>query len=247
MTSRRSRRPPGSLRYDTTGWPVHLQLEDADRRRQVLPADDDGERRIDQDRAVQDEVGRAEMEGPVLRGRPLRRARCDGAHGSADSPLDPRPAAPPKGETEPDPSEVARRAEQIAMTTARNHLTLATPAVDDVTCLLPPREALLDQLAERLPPAQTQPVTLFILGLLRRDDGRPVAQSTARPGDLAARPLAARRRLAGQLRPRRVRRRAVGQRDRRQDRRRAAGPGRRRAGRPRACRPPPASRRCPRT
>ena len=64
------------------------------------------------------------------------------------------------------------------MTTAPNHLILATPAVDDVTCLLPPREALLDELAERLPLAQAQPVTLFILGLLRRDDGRPVAQST---------------------------------------------------------------------
>jgi len=81
------------------------------------------------------------------------------------------------------------------MTTARNHLTLATsaaatPAVDDVTCLLPPREALLDQLAERLPLAQTQPVTLFILGLLRRDDGRPVAQSTlAQVTSLLARSL----------------------------------------------------------
>jgi GGDEF domain-containing protein len=37
---------------------------------------------------------------------------------------------------------------------------------------------LLDQLDERLPLAQTQPVTLFIVGLLRRDDGRSVAQST---------------------------------------------------------------------
>lgn len=67
------------------------------------------------------------------------------------------------------------------MTTAPDHLTLATSAVDDVTCLLPPREALLDQLAERLPLAQTQPVTLFILGLLRRDDGRPVALVRASP------------------------------------------------------------------
>jgi GGDEF domain-containing protein len=81
------------------------------------------------------------------------------------------------------------------MTTARNHLTLATsaaatPAVDDVTCLLPPREALLDQLAERMPLAQAQPVTLFILGLLRRDDGRPVAQSTlAQVTSLLARSL----------------------------------------------------------
>jgi GGDEF domain-containing protein len=65
------------------------------------------------------------------------------------------------------------------MTTARNQSTLAPPAVDDVTCLLPSREALLDQLAGRLPLAQTQPVTLFILGLLRRDNGRPIPQSTA--------------------------------------------------------------------
>jgi GGDEF domain-containing protein len=81
------------------------------------------------------------------------------------------------------------------MTTARNHLTLATsaaatPAVDDVTCLLPPREALLDHLPERLPLAQTQPVTLFIVGLLRRDDGRSVAQSTlAQVTSLLARSL----------------------------------------------------------
>ena len=76
------------------------------------------------------------------------------------------------------------------MTTAPDHLTLATPAVDDVTCLLPPREALLDELAERLPLAKTQPVTLFILGLLRRDDGRPVAQRTvAQVTSLLARSL----------------------------------------------------------
>ena len=76
------------------------------------------------------------------------------------------------------------------MTTAPNHLTLATSAVDDVTSLLPTREALLDQLAERLPLAETQPMTLFILGLLRRDDGRPVAQSAlAQVTSLLARSL----------------------------------------------------------
>ena len=69
------------------------------------------------------------------------------------------------------------------MTTAPNHLALVTPSsaapvVDDVTTLLPPRTALLDQLAERLPTTGTQPVTLLILGLLRRDDGMPVAQAT---------------------------------------------------------------------
>jgi GGDEF domain-containing protein len=69
------------------------------------------------------------------------------------------------------------------MTTAPNHPTLAAPAatavaVDDVTSLLPPREALLDRLAERLPSADAQPGTLFILGLVRRDDGWPIAQDT---------------------------------------------------------------------
>ena len=81
------------------------------------------------------------------------------------------------------------------MTTARNHLTLAppaaaTPAVDDVTCLLPRARRCSTSSAERLPLAQTQPVTLFILGLLRRDDGRPVAQSTvAQVTSLLARSL----------------------------------------------------------
>jgi GGDEF domain-containing protein len=81
------------------------------------------------------------------------------------------------------------------MTTARNHLSLvapsaATPAVDDVTTLLPSREVLLHQLAERMPTAGTQPATLFILGLLRRDDGRPIAQATlARVTSLLARSL----------------------------------------------------------
>jgi GGDEF domain-containing protein len=76
------------------------------------------------------------------------------------------------------------------MATAPNHLTPATPAVEDVSCLLPAREALLDELAERLPLAGTQPVTLFILGLLRRDDGRAIPQSTvAQVTSLLARSL----------------------------------------------------------
>ena len=81
------------------------------------------------------------------------------------------------------------------MTTAPDHATLAapataTPAVDDVTSLLPPREALFDRLAERLPSAATQPGTLFILGLLRRDDGWSIAQDTvAQVTSLLARSL----------------------------------------------------------
>ena len=66
------------------------------------------------------------------------------------------------------------------MTTAPNFLTQAAPVVaaDDVTALLPSREAVLDRLAERMPSTDVQPATLLIIGLLRRDDGWPVAQST---------------------------------------------------------------------
>jgi GGDEF domain-containing protein len=63
------------------------------------------------------------------------------------------------------------------MTTAQRSL-IAAVTTDDVTSLLPPREDVLHHVAERLPSADTQPATLFIIGLLRRDDGRPTAQST---------------------------------------------------------------------
>lgn len=60
-----------------------------------------------------------------------------------------------------------------------NLLTSAVSAgASDVTSLLPTRETVLDRVAERLPSADVQPATLFILGILRRDDGRPTAQST---------------------------------------------------------------------
>jgi GGDEF domain-containing protein len=49
---------------------------------------------------------------------------------------------------------------------------------DDVTSLLPPREVVLDRLAERTLSVHARPATLFILGLLRKDDGRPTEQST---------------------------------------------------------------------
>jgi GGDEF domain-containing protein len=81
------------------------------------------------------------------------------------------------------------------MTTAPDERTqaapaAATPAVDDVTSLLPPREALLQRLTEQLPAADGQPGTLFILGLVRRDDSRPVAQDTvAQVTSLLARSL----------------------------------------------------------
>ena len=53
---------------------------------------------------------------------------------------------------------------------------LAAPA--DVTTLLPSREALLEHLAERLPLTVRTSATLMVVGLLRRDDGWPTAQTT---------------------------------------------------------------------
>jgi GGDEF domain-containing protein len=83
----------------------------------------------------------------------------------------------------------------MSMTTAADELTpatssTATSVVEDGTCLLPSREALLEQLAERLPMAKAQPVTLFILGLPCREDGNPVTQATpAQVSSLLARSL----------------------------------------------------------
>jgi hypothetical protein len=58
-------------------------------------------------------------------------------------------------------------------------LTDATgPAVGDVTSLLPAREAVLARLAEHLPATSGTAATLVVVGLMRRDDGRPVAEST---------------------------------------------------------------------
>jgi hypothetical protein len=58
-------------------------------------------------------------------------------------------------------------------------LSLIRPApADDVTALLPSRDVVLDRLAERTRSVAECPATLFILGLLRRDDGRPAEQST---------------------------------------------------------------------
>ena len=68
------------------------------------------------------------------------------------------------------------------MRTAANHVSPGAPVraavADDVTSLLPARMPLLDRLAECLPFAGAQPLTLFILGLVDRGAGRPVAQST---------------------------------------------------------------------
>ena len=51
-------------------------------------------------------------------------------------------------------------------------------AVADVTSLLPAREAVLERLAAQLPAAGARPSSLLLVGLLRRDDGWPTAQST---------------------------------------------------------------------
>src|SRR4051794_27158964 len=67
------------------------------------------------------------------------------------------------------------------MTIAPNTQTLAAApeaAVADVTTLLPSRDAVLDRLAEQLSTGSTAPSTLMVIGLLRRDDGWPTAQST---------------------------------------------------------------------
>ena len=64
----------------------------------------------------------------------------------------------------------------------------AEAAVADVTALLPPREAVLDRLAEQLPTVGTAPATLLIIGLLRRDDGWPTSRDAlARVTTLLAR------------------------------------------------------------
>jgi GGDEF domain-containing protein len=66
------------------------------------------------------------------------------------------------------------------MTTAPDDVRpLPTPSrrVDDdatVTALLPTRAHLLDRLAAALPGTEEHPLTLFIVGLRRRDDGWPI-------------------------------------------------------------------------
>jgi GGDEF domain-containing protein len=67
------------------------------------------------------------------------------------------------------------------MTIAPNTQTLAAApeaAVADVTTLLPSRDAVLDRLAEQLSGSVAATSTLMVIGLLRRDDGWPTAQST---------------------------------------------------------------------
>ncbi|TFV68265.1 UNVERIFIED_ORG: hypothetical protein E4P37_00850 [Bacillus sp. AZ43] len=64
------------------------------------------------------------------------------------------------------------------MTIAPDPPVLTAPAavetaVADVTSLLPPREAVLDRLADQLPTVDAAPASLVVVGLLRRDDGWP--------------------------------------------------------------------------
>ncbi|MGY1804291.1 hypothetical protein ACI78T_13525 [Blastococcus sp. SYSU D00922] len=65
------------------------------------------------------------------------------------------------------------------MTTAHDTTPLAAApeaAVSDVTALLPSRDAVLGRIAEQQTAGGT--ATLMVIGLLRRDDGWPTAQST---------------------------------------------------------------------
>jgi GGDEF domain-containing protein len=81
-------------------------------------------------------------------------------------------------------NEAARGADTRRMTIAPNTLSPAAApaatdaAVADVTTLLPAREAVLAHLAEQLTTVEAAPATLMVVGLLRRDDGWPTAQST---------------------------------------------------------------------
>ncbi|UOY03820.1 GGDEF domain-containing protein [Blastococcus sp. PRF04-17] len=73
-------------------------------------------------------------------------------------------------------------ADDLGMTTAPKHDLPTAPcddaAVADVTTLLPSRDALLERLGERLTVTVRTSATLVIIGLLRRDEGWPTAQST---------------------------------------------------------------------
>jgi GGDEF domain-containing protein len=77
------------------------------------------------------------------------------------------------------------------MTSNAHTLAAATAApVADATTLLPSRHALLERLDERLPLTVRTSATLMVIGLLRRDDGWPTAQSTlAKVTTLLARSL----------------------------------------------------------
>jgi len=78
---------------------------------------------------------------------------------------------------------MAAPADTRKMTIAPDHSTLAAvPSVDESaatgpTTLLPAREAVLRRLTEQLPATNSTPATLLIIGLMRRDDGRPTAPS----------------------------------------------------------------------
>ncbi|WP_147251802.1 hypothetical protein [Blastococcus sp. TF02-8] len=54
----------------------------------------------------------------------------------------------------------------------------AAPTAADMPVLLPTREALLERIGAELPGSGEQPVTLLVIGLLRRDDGWPTPQTT---------------------------------------------------------------------
>jgi GGDEF domain-containing protein len=72
------------------------------------------------------------------------------------------------------------RDDSIAMPIAANAVAFEVPPLHtsdatDAISLLPTRAALLDRLAERTPVSDQAPASLVLLGLLRRDDGWPMA------------------------------------------------------------------------
>ena len=73
-------------------------------------------------------------------------------------------------------NEPRQNADVLVMTP--NARTFAAPHAADVTSLLPSREALLAHLGERLPLTVRTSATLMVVGLLRRHDGWPTAQTT---------------------------------------------------------------------
>jgi GGDEF domain-containing protein len=81
-------------------------------------------------------------------------------------------------------NEPIPRSDTCSMTIASDDFppaasTAATaPAVADMPVLLPSREALLERLADGLTGSVAEPVTLLVVGLLRRDDGWPTPRTT---------------------------------------------------------------------
>ncbi len=81
-------------------------------------------------------------------------------------------------------NELAGAPDTPAMTIAPNEPPVAAlpaateSAVAPMPELLPTRDALLERVGDALPHSVEHPVTLLVIGLLRRDDGWPTPQAT---------------------------------------------------------------------